>query len=105
MEFDPSKLAEMVGQAQQMQQQMIADLANAKVEGQAGGGMVKIEMNGNHEAVGVSIDKAAIDPDDLSLLEDLVRAAINDASRRVEEVRMEKARGVAGGLGLPSGMF
>ena len=105
MEFDPSKLAEMVGQAQQMQQQMVADLANATVEGQAGGGMVTIKMNGNHETTGVSIDKTAIDPDDPSLLEDLVRAAVNDASRRVEELRVEKARGVAGGLGLPSSMF
>jgi len=105
VEFDPSKLAEIMGQAQQMQQKMLEDLGNVTATGQAGGGMVKIEVNGNHEATAVTIDKAVIDPDDPSMLEDLVRAAVNDAAKRVEELRAEKARGVAGGLGMPPGMF
>lgn len=105
MEFDPSKLAQIMGQAQQMHQQMLNDLEESQVEGQAGGGMVRIQMNGAFQVTGIAIDKTVVDPAEVSLLEDLVRAAVNDATRRVEEVRMEKARNVAGGLGIPPGMF
>ncbi|HEY1099697.1 MAG TPA: YbaB/EbfC family nucleoid-associated protein [Myxococcota bacterium] len=99
--FDPSKLGEMMQQAQQMQEKMQADLKNKLADGQAGGGMVKVQVNGLYEVTKVSIDKAVVDPTDVPLLEDLVRAAVGQALARVEELRMENARGMAGAMGLP----
>jgi DNA-binding YbaB/EbfC family protein len=103
--FDPSKLSEMMQQAQQMQERMQQELKQKVVEGQAGGGMVKVQLNGLYEVQKVGIDKAAVDVNDLSLLEDLVRAAFTQALARVEEARVENARGMAGAMGLPGGMF
>ncbi len=103
--FDPSKLGEMMQQAQQMQEKMQAELKTKTSEGQAGGGMVKVQVNGLYEVLSVKIDKAAIDPNDISLLEDLVRAAVGQALARVEEARMENARSMAGAMGIPGGMF
>jgi DNA-binding YbaB/EbfC family protein len=105
MEFDPRKLAEMMSQAQNAQRQMMEDLARATVDGSAGGGMVRITMNGLFEAQAVKIDPVVIDAKDPTMLEDLVRAAVNDATRRAEEVRADKARALAGGLGLPTNLM
>ncbi len=102
--MDPAKIAEMMKQAQQMQSKMQDDLRNKSVEGQAGGGMVKVVVNGLGEVTNLSIDKAVVDPEDVGMLEDLVRAAMNSAVARIEEVRMEQARGMAGNLGFPPGM-
>lgn len=103
--IDPEKLGQMMQQAQQMQQRMQEELQRARVEGQAGGGMVKVTLNGAYEVVAVKIEPTVVDKDDVSMLEDLVRAAVNDATARIEEVRMEQARGMAGQLGIPPGMF
>ena len=103
--FDPSKLSEMMQQAQQMQERMQRDLREKAVEGQAGGGLVKVTVNGLYEVSRVQIDKRVIDPNDPTMLEDLVRAAVGQALARVEEVRMENARSMAGAMGLPGGMF
>jgi hypothetical protein len=103
--FDPSKLTEMMQQAQQMQERMQQELKQKVVEGQAGGGMVKVQLNGLYEVTRVGIDKAAVDVNDLTLLEDLVRAAFTQALARVEEVRTDNARNMAGAMGLPGGMF
>lgn len=89
-------------------QKMQADLARAQddlalevVEGTAGGGAVVIEISGAGGATKVKIDPAAIDPDDPSLLEDLVLAAINDALKAQQELAQERLGGLTGGLGLP----
>ncbi len=103
--FDPSKLGEMMQQAQQMQDKMQLELKDKLADGQAGGGMVKVQINGLYEVTSVKIDKAAIDPNDVTLLEDLVRAAFGQALARVEEARMENARTMAGAMGIPGGMF
>jgi DNA-binding YbaB/EbfC family protein len=103
--FDPSKLSEMMQQAQQMQERMQRDLGQKSAEGQAGGGMVKVTVNGLYEVTKVSIDKKVIDPADPTMLEDLVRAAVSQALARVEELRVENARSMAGAMGLPGGMF
>src|SRR5205814_1307283 len=75
--IDPSKLAEMMQKAQQMQEQLQQELAQKTVVGEAGGGMVRVVLNGMMEVKSVKIEKAAIDPSDPTLLEDLVRAAIS----------------------------
>jgi len=103
--IDPSKIAEMMQQAQQMQAKMQGELAELRVLGQAGGGMVKVHVNGNHECLSVEIDKNVVDKDDVAMLQDLVQAAITDAARRVEEKRAEQARSAMGGMGLPEGLF
>jgi len=105
MEFDPRKLAELMSQAQEAQRRMMEELSRATVEASAGGGMVKLTMNGLFETTKVTIDPTVIDVKERTLLEDLVRAAINDATRRVEEVRADKARALAGGLGMPPGIM
>ena len=102
--MDPSKLAEMMRQAQQMQERMQQELAQKIVTGESGGGMVKVVVNGMLEVKSVKIDVAVIDPKDPTLLEDLVRAAVSQAISAAEEARLEQGRSMAGNLGLP-GMF
>ena len=103
--FDPSKLSEMMAQAQQMQQRMQEELKKKIVEGAAGGGMVKVSVNGMFEVTSVKIDPTVVDRADVGLLEDLVKAAVSQALARVEEARMENARAMAGNMGLPGGLF
>ncbi len=94
-------------QAQKMQEQLLAARAEAEtkvVEGQAGGGMVKVRVTGGMEFEGVSIDPAAVDPDDVAMLEDLVLAAIRDAVTKAGQISEQAMGGLdLGGLG--SGLF
>lgn len=99
-------LGNMMRQAQQMQEKMEAaqrKLAEQEIEGQAGGGMVKVVMNGKHAAKRVELSDAAFE-EDREFLEDLVAAAINDAVARVEEAAKSSMADVTGGLNLPPGM-
>ena len=91
-------------QAQQMQDQMQRQMASIKVEGTAGGGMVKAEMSGNKELISITIDKEAVDPNDVEMLQDLVKAAVNEASRRVDEEMQSSMGAMTGGMKIP-GMF
>ncbi|WP_113906490.1 YbaB/EbfC family nucleoid-associated protein [Aliidiomarina celeris] len=100
-------MGNMLKQAQQMQermQQVQEEIAKAEVTGEAGAGMVKVTMYGNHNVKRVEIDPSLFgDEDDREMLEDLIAAATNDAVRRVEETSKEKMGAVAGGMGLPPG--
>ena len=71
-------------QAQAMQQKLLDAQQNLRAEGTAGGGSVKVTLNGSKELVGLSIAKDAIDPEDPSLLEDLITAAFRDAAQKAE---------------------
>jgi hypothetical protein len=98
-------LTDLMKQAQQMQERMQslqAELAQLEVTGEAGAGMVKVTLNGRHEARRVQID-ASVAKEDLVLLEDLIAAAINDAVHRVERAQQDKMAGLTAGLGLPAG--
>lgn len=98
-------LGNLMKQAQAMQenmQKMQEEVANMEVEGQAGGGMVKVTMTGRHDIKRVSIDDSVMD--DKEMLEDLVAAAVNDAVRQVEKTSQEKMSGLTAGLNLPPGM-
>lgn len=98
-------IGNLMRQAQQMQAQMQkaqAELATLEVSGEAGGGMVKVTMNGKHEVSAVRIEPAAMG-DDKDMLEDLLAAAINDAVHKVEARVQEKMSGVMGGMNLPPG--
>jgi nucleoid-associated protein EbfC len=99
-------ITDLMKQAQQMQERMQAlqtELAQLEVTGEAGAGLVKVTLNGRHEARRVQIDQS-IAAEDLAVLEDLIAAAINDAVRRVERAQQEKMAGLTAGLGLPPGV-
>jgi DNA-binding YbaB/EbfC family protein len=88
-------MGNLLKQAQKMQEQLLearAQAAEQEVEGQSGGGVVKVRVSGGMDFLGVSIDPAAVDPDDVGMLEDLVLAAIHDAIAKVEKVN-ESAMG------------
>lgn len=102
----PGGLGNLMKQAQQMQekmQKMQAELANIEVVGQSGAGMVKVTMTCKYDVKRVAIDPSLVG-EDKDMLEDLVAAAFNDASRRVESTTQEKMGGMAAGMGLPPGM-
>src|SRR5262249_46043965 len=82
IEMNPQKLMKQVAQ---MQEQMQRKMQELRVEGSAGGGMVKATMNGSKELLAVAIDKEAVDPNDVEMLQDLVVAAVNEAARKVDE--------------------
>jgi len=99
-------LGNMMKQAQKMQadmQKAQEEIANMEVEGQSGGGMVKVLMNGRHEVRRVSLDDSLME-DDKEMIEDLLAAAVNDAVRRIEQTSSEKMSGVTAGMNLPAGM-
>ena len=97
-------MQQLMKQAQQMQQQLMAaqaELADLEVEGHAGGGLVRATMTGSGELRSLLIDPKAVDPDDVETLQDLVVAAIRDAARAAAELTEEKMGPLAGGLSLP----
>jgi len=99
-------LGNMMKQAQQMQEKMQKaqeDVANLEVEGQSGGGLVKVLMTGRHELRKVDID-ASLMTDDKEMLEDLVAAAVNDATQKLEGKSRELMEGATSGMQLPAGM-
>lgn len=99
-------IGQIMKQAQMMQENMRKmqdQLAAMEVEGQAGAGMVKVQMTCKYDVKRVTIDPSLVG-DDKEMLEDLVAAAFNDAARRVEATTAEKMSGMTAGLGLPPGM-
>ncbi len=101
-----NSLAGLLQQAQKMQEQLQsaqAELKQIEVTGEAGGGLVKVTMNGHHQVRSVTIVPSLLADGDAELLADLTAAAVNDAVRRVSEVGAEKMSGLTGGLNLPAG--
>ena len=94
-------IKQLMKQAQQMQDQMQRQMASIRVEGSAGGGMVKAEMSGNKEILTITIDKEAVDPNDVEMLEDLVKAAVNEAARKVDEEMQSSMGAMTGGMKIP----
>ncbi|HEY3170367.1 MAG TPA: YbaB/EbfC family nucleoid-associated protein, partial [Thermoanaerobaculia bacterium] len=88
----------MVQQAQAMQSRVQAELAALRVEGSAGGGLVRIEMTGTKEVLSVRIDPSTVDPADVETLQDLVLAALRDAARQVDEAVRKKTSAMLGGM-------
>ena len=99
-------MGNMMKQAQKMQEDMKKaqeEIANMEVEGQSGGGMVKVVMNGRHELRKVELDDSLMS-DDKEMIEDLLAAAVNDAVRKIEQQSSERMSGVTAGMNLPGGM-
>jgi DNA-binding YbaB/EbfC family protein len=95
---DPRKLMK---QLQQAQERIQAEIAVLVIEASAGGGMVKVEMDGQKQIRSLRIDPEVVSKDDVEMLQDLVLAAVNEASRKVDEAIQEKVGGLAGGMKLP----
>jgi DNA-binding YbaB/EbfC family protein len=88
----------MMQQAQAMQNKVQAELDALRVEGSAGGGLVRIEMSGTKEVLSVKVEPSAVDPADLETLQDLLLAAFRDASRQVDEAVRKKTSSMLGGM-------
>jgi DNA-binding YbaB/EbfC family protein len=94
-------LNKMLKQAQKMQSKVQEEMDSLVVEDTAGGGMVTVKMSGQKEVISITLDPSIIDPEDKEMLEDLVVAAVNQASRKVDEELQSKLGGLTGGMGLP----
>jgi nucleoid-associated protein EbfC len=100
-------LGQLMKQAQEMQQKMAemqAQLEAVEMTGVAGAGMVEATLNGKGNAVRVKIDKTAVDPADIEVLEDLIVAAFNDARAKVNAYAETEMQKLTGGLALPGGL-
>jgi DNA-binding YbaB/EbfC family protein len=98
-------LANLMQQAQKMQDNLKKaqeELAETQVQGESGGGLVRIQMNGKRVVLKVSIDESLV-KDDRDMLEDLVAAAVNDAVNKVNAIKAEKMAGLATGFEMPEG--
>ena len=91
-------------QAQKMQKEVEkvqAEIKSSVVEATSGGGVVKVEIDGNHELKSITIDPKAVDPEDVEMLQDLILAACNEAARKLEELSTSKMNAVTGGVKMP----
>jgi hypothetical protein len=88
-------------QAQAMQTKLAEAQKNLRAEGTAGGAMVKVTLNGSKELQALSIAKEAMDPEDPSMLEDLILAAFKDAATKADESMAKITGGLTGGLNIP----
>lgn len=94
-------------QAQQMQAKLAMlqnELAEREVEASAGGGMVKVKVNGKQQLLSVSINKECVDPEDVATLEELVFTAVNQAMKESQDMVQQAMSKVTGGMNIP-GMF
>jgi DNA-binding YbaB/EbfC family protein len=99
-------LGNLMKQAQEMKAQMAQaqeELGVLEVQGEAGGGMVRLTMSGRHEVKRIAIDDALVG-EDKDMLEDVLAAAFNDAVSKIDKTMQDKYSGMAGGLGLPAGL-
>jgi DNA-binding YbaB/EbfC family protein len=100
-------IMKMMKQAQEIQgrmQKMQEELADLEVEGQSGGGLVRVKLNGKLEARSLKIDPSLIKAEEAEMLEDLVIAAFQDAKTKAEAAVQVKMQEITGGLSLPPGL-
>ncbi|MFQ6082352.1 MAG: YbaB/EbfC family nucleoid-associated protein [Candidatus Aminicenantia bacterium] len=97
-------LKEMMKKAQEMQEQMRKELAETRVEGTSGGGMVTVVLDGTKNLISIKIDPEVVKSGDIDMLQDLIIAAFNDAGVKVDQVMSEKLGSLGAGLKIP-GLF
>lgn len=93
-----SSIRTLMKQAQEMQDRLQREIREVVVETSVGGGMVSVKMSGQKQLLAVKIDREVLDPEDPSMVEDLVLAAVNEANRRVDEALKEKVGSMAAGM-------
>lgn len=101
-------MQQMMKQARKMQEQMVAmqeQLATKTVEASAGGGMVKVSVNGNMQLESVTIDSDALDPEDVEMLQDMIVAAANEAIRGMGDIANREMGAITGGMNIPGMPF
>lgn len=98
-------IEEMMKQAQQMQEEMQREMRRIRVTATAGGGVVSVAMNGSKELTELTIDPEAVKSGDVEMLQDLILAAVNEASRKADEAMKGKLGSKLGGMGLPDGLI
>ena len=101
-------MADMMKKVQKMQNQMLKmqdELKKKTVDVSVGGGAVKIVMNGEKKVESLAIDPAAVDPEDVEMLQDLLVSAFNEATDKADSMMKTEMQKLAGGLGLPPGMI
>jgi len=102
MNMEVSALQQMLSRLRQVQEDLQRQVNAVAVEASAGGGMVTVKMNGQKQVLDVKIEPEVFASKDQEMLQDLVRAAVNEASRRVDEELANQMKSLAGGLpGLP----
>lgn len=93
-----SSIRNLMKQAQEMQDRLQREIGELIVEASVGGGIVTVKMSGHKQLLSVKIDREVLDPEDPSMVEDLVLAAVNEANRRVDEGLKEKVGTMAAGM-------
>jgi nucleoid-associated protein EbfC len=93
-------IKKLMKQAQQMQEQMQEQMKETTVEGSAGGGMVKVTLNGQKDVLKVTLDPEILKPEEREMVEDLILAAFKDAQEKVEQHLQGMMGALSGGLGL-----
>jgi nucleoid-associated protein EbfC len=97
-------LQKMLKTAKDMQDRLQKELAEMRVDGTSGGGMVRVVLDGHKNLLSVRIEPEVADRNEIEMLQDLIVAAANDASRKVDEALAQKMGGLTGGLKIP-GLF
>jgi nucleoid-associated protein EbfC len=99
----PGNMQSVMKQAQAMQAKLQEQIAAIRVEASAGGGMITVKMDGQKNVLAVKIDPEVAG--DVEMLQDMVMAAFNEATKKVDEEAQGKMGGMLGGMGLPPGLF
>jgi DNA-binding YbaB/EbfC family protein len=97
-------MQQLMKQAQKMQEQLHKQMETTVVEASAGGGMVSVKMNGNKQLLSVQVDPEVFAGGDKDMLQDLIVAAVNEATRKVDETLSNQLGGMTGGMKIP-GLF
>lgn len=98
MNFDMKELMKKAGEMQSAMARKQEELSKRSFEASSGGGMVTVQMNGRQELTGIKIDPAIVASNDVEMLQDLIIAAVNEASKRVGEALKQEMSGMLGGL-------
>ena len=101
-------MQQMMKQARKMQEQLAAaqeNIAQSTVDASAGGGMVKVTVNGEMQITSLKIDPEALDPEDVEMLEDMITAAVNEVLRGVGDLANRQMGAITGGLNIPGMPF
>ena len=101
-------MQQLMKQAQKMQQQLAEaqeNLEQVTVDASAGGGMVKVTVNGQMMLESITIDPEALDPEDVEVLQDMIIAAVNEGVRGVAEIANKQMGAITGGMGIPGMPF
>ncbi len=102
-----TNISQIMKQAKVMQEKMAEvqkKIEEAEVEGSSGGGAVKVIVNGKHNVKKISIDPSLVDKNEIEVLEDLLVAALNDATNKISENMSSQLSTISGGMDLPPGM-